>query len=126
MTGLERRSNPCLRTTKPILSIIMFATGMLHADSGVLGLGTRAEREFGRRHFGDLVVSFNSPMLLTVMFGHIELGVVHPLGLAPPRDEQPIIILLAGRSWRVVDVDWPRRRVSVIAAESEGRARWLG
>jgi ATP-dependent Lhr-like helicase len=104
----------------------MIATGMLHSDGGVLGLGARAEREFGRRHFGDLVVSFSSPMLLSVMFGRTELGAVHPLALAAPRDGEPNIILLAGRSWRVTDVDWPRRRVSVVATPGEGRARWLG
>jgi ATP-dependent helicase Lhr and Lhr-like helicase len=104
----------------------MIATEMLHSDGGVLGLGTRAEREFGRRHFGDLVVSFSSPMLLTVMFGRSELGSVHPLALAPPRNGEPAVILLAGRSWRVTDVDWPRRRVTVVAVPGEGRARWLG
>jgi ATP-dependent Lhr-like helicase len=104
----------------------MFATGMLHTDDGVLGLGSRAEREFGRKHFGDLVVSFSSPMLLSVMFGRTELGAIHPLALAPLRGEEPVIILLAGRSWRVVDVDWPRRRVSVVAAQDDGRTRWLG
>ena len=104
----------------------MFATEMLHSDGGVLGLGARAEREFGRRHFGDLVVSFSSPMLLSVMFGRAELGSVHPLALASPRNGEPAVILLAGRSWRVMDVDWPRRRVSVAAAPGEGRARWLG
>jgi ATP-dependent helicase Lhr and Lhr-like helicase len=104
----------------------MIATEMLHADGGVLGLGARAEREFGRRHFGDLVVSFSSPMLLSVMFGRTELGSVHPLALALPRDGQPNVILLAGRSWRVINVDWPRRRVSVVAAPGEGKARWLG
>ncbi len=104
----------------------MTATGMLHSDGGVLGLGARAEREFGRRHFGDLVVSFSIPMLLSVMFGRTELGAIHPLAVAPSSDDEPIIILLAGRSWRVVDIDWPRRRVSVLAAQGEGRASWLG
>jgi ATP-dependent helicase Lhr and Lhr-like helicase len=104
----------------------MISTEMLHSDCGVLGLGARAEREFGRRHFGDLVVSFSSPMLLTVIFGRAELGSVHPLALALPRNGDPAVILLAGRSWRVTDVDWPRRRVSVVAAPGDGRARWLG
>jgi ATP-dependent helicase Lhr and Lhr-like helicase len=104
----------------------MAATGMLHSDRGVLGLGARAEREFGRRHFGDLVVSFASPMLLSVFFGRTELGAVHPLAVTTSRDEEPIIILMAGRTWRVADVDWPRRRVSVVAAEGQGRARWMG
>jgi len=51
---------------------------------------------------------------------------VHPLALASPKDGGPTVVLLAGRSWRVVDVDWPRRRVTVVAAEMPGRSRWLG
>jgi ATP-dependent helicase Lhr and Lhr-like helicase len=104
----------------------MLSTEMLHEDCGILGLGRRAERTFGRRHFSELVVSFNSPMLLSVMYGPSELGAVHPLALTAPRDGGPLVILLAGRSWEVVDVDWPRRRISVVAAKSGGRARWLG
>jgi ATP-dependent Lhr-like helicase len=104
----------------------MLGTGILHEDGGALGLGGRAEREFGRRHFGDLVVSFSSPMLLSVMFGRVELGAVHPLAVAPSREGEPVIILLSGRSWRVVDIDWPRRRVAVVAAQEAGKARWLG
>ena len=36
------------------------------------------------------------------------------------------VLMLSGRSWKVVDVDWPRRRVSVVPAEGGGRSRWLG
>ncbi len=104
----------------------MLASGMLSSDSGILGLGPRAEKEFGRRHFGDLVVSFSSPLLLSVVSGRKSLGSVHPLALVPPRDGRPLVILLAGRSWRVVDIDWPRRCVSVVASDAPGRARWLG
>jgi ATP-dependent Lhr-like helicase len=60
------------------------------------------------------------------MVGRTDLGSIHPLALTPPRDGEASVILLAGRSWRVIDVDWPRRRVSVAAAPGEGRARWLG
>ena len=34
--------------------------------------------------------------------------------------------MLGGRSWKVVDVNWPRRRVSVVPAEGGGRSRWIG
>jgi hypothetical protein len=80
----------------------MLSTGILHSDNRVLGLGPRAEVTFGRRHFGDLVVSFSSPMLLSVMQGHSELGTVHPLALTSPREGEPLVILLAGRSWKVM------------------------
>jgi ATP-dependent helicase Lhr and Lhr-like helicase len=104
----------------------MLSTGMLNSDNGVLGLGPRAESMFGRRHFGDLVVSFSSPMLLSVMHGRSELGTVHPLALASPPEGEPLIILLTGRSWKVVNIDWRRRRLSVVPAEGGGRARWFG
>jgi ATP-dependent Lhr-like helicase len=99
----------------------MLSAEMLHEDCGILGLGRCAEKTFGRRHFSDLVVSFSSPMLLSVMYGRSELGAVHPLALSAPRDGGPPVILLAGRSWEVVDVDWPRRRVAVAVAKGRGR-----
>jgi hypothetical protein len=36
------------------------------------------------------------------------------------------VILLGGRSWRVLDVDWTRRTVSVEPAAEQGRSRWFG
>jgi ATP-dependent Lhr-like helicase len=36
------------------------------------------------------------------------------------------VLLLGGRSWEVVEVDWPHRRVSVVPAKGGGRSRWLG
>jgi ATP-dependent Lhr-like helicase len=46
--------------------------------------------------------------------------------LALRRDGGPLVIFLAGRNWEVVDIDWPRRRVSVVAGQGGGRAGWLG
>jgi ATP-dependent Lhr-like helicase len=104
----------------------MLEVGILAEDGGVLGLGVRGEREFGRRHFGDLVVAFTSPLMLTVRHGAAELGTVHPTSLARSPGIAPPVLLLGGRSWQVAEVDWPRRRVSVIPAEGGGRSRWLG
>ena len=104
----------------------MLSVGVLTEDDGVIGLGVTGEREFGRRHFSDLVAAFSSPLILTVFHGPLELGSVHPSSLARPPGEAASILLLGGRSWKVIDIDWPRRRVSVASAESGGRARWLG
>jgi ATP-dependent Lhr-like helicase len=38
----------------------MLRAGVLAEDGGILGLGERGEREFGRRHFGDLVAAFTA------------------------------------------------------------------
>jgi ATP-dependent Lhr-like helicase len=68
----------------------MFAMGILADDSGVIGLGARGEREFGRRHFSDLVAAFSTPLLLAIHHGALELGTVHPASLArPPRRGSP-------------------------------------
>jgi ATP-dependent Lhr-like helicase len=103
----------------------MLARGVLIEDQGVLGMGPAGEREFGRRHFIDIVAAFSSPMLLAVRHGRAELGSVHPASLAR-RNDAPIVILLGGRSWRVVGIDWARRTVDVLPADAVGRSRWLG
>jgi ATP-dependent Lhr-like helicase len=104
----------------------MLETGVMADDGGVLGLGERGEREFGHRHFGDLVAAFSSPLMLTVRHGSTELGTVHPASLAGVRRTAVPVLLLGGRSWEVVEIDWPRRRVSVVPAKGGGRSRWLG
>src|SRR3984893_13085417 len=93
----------------------MLARGVLTEDQGILGMGPMGEREFGRRHFIDVVAAFSSPMLLAVRHGRAELGSVHPASRAR-RDDAPIVILLGGRSWRVVGVDWARRTADVLPA----------
>ena len=63
----------------------MLQAGVLVEDGGILGLGEHGEREFGRRHFGDFVAAFSSPLMLTVHHGTAELGTVHPASLARSR-----------------------------------------
>lgn len=104
----------------------MLAQGVLAEDAGVIGFAERGEREFGRRHFGDLVAAFSGPLLLGVWHGSTELGTVHPASLARRAGEGAPVLLLGGRNWAVRDVDWRRRRVSVLPAAGGGRSRWLG
>jgi ATP-dependent helicase Lhr and Lhr-like helicase len=103
----------------------MLARGVLIEDQGVLGMGPVGEREFGGRHFIDILAAFSSPMFLPVRHGRAELGSVHPTSLAR-RNDAPIVILLGGRNWRVVGVDWARRTIDVVPAPDSGRSRWLG
>lgn len=104
----------------------MLALGILAEDQGVLGLGPRGEKEFGRRHFADLVAAFSEPILLLVHHGVSSLGAIHPASLAVGERGGPVVISLGGRSWKVVEVDWRRRSVSVVPADVVGRSRWLG
>lgn len=100
-------------------------TGILADDGGVLGMGARGEAEIGRRNFMDLMAAFTTPLLLSVRFGSSEIGQIDPTSLE--RSEgTATTLLLAGRSWHVVDVDWSRRLVSVEPSGEVGRSRWMG
>jgi ATP-dependent Lhr-like helicase len=72
----------------------MLEVGILAEDGGVLGLGERGEREFGRRHFSDLVAAFTSPLMLTVRHGAAELGTVQ--AARPDRDDRERLCLHTG------------------------------
>jgi ATP-dependent Lhr-like helicase len=104
----------------------MLGTGILTEESGILGLGPRGEREFGRRHFSDLVAAFSEPLVLTVRHGPENLGTVHPASLVPRRAGEGPVLSLGGRSWKVTDIDWRGRTVSVVPSNSRGRSRWIG
>ncbi|PRC50392.1 ATP-dependent helicase, partial [Mycobacterium sp. ITM-2017-0098] len=68
-------------------------------DSGLLMIGPRAEKEFGNRHFMDLLSTFVADLELRVVAGVKEIGFVSPLALParPDREQRPLV--LAGRGW---------------------------
>lgn len=123
---LEDASDAVAPDVREMVIRHMLAMDILTEDAGIIGLGRRGEREFGRRHFSDLVAAFTSPWLLAVHHGATDIGSVHSASLARHPREAPLILLLGGRSWKVADIDWPRRRVSVVPVEGGGKARWLG
>lgn len=103
----------------------MLDTGIIADDGGILGMGPRGEREIGRRNFMDLMAAFTTPLLLSVRFGASEIGQIDPTSLQRGEGEAATL-LLSGRSWRVVSVDWARRLVSVEPSGEAGRSRWMG
>lgn len=103
----------------------MISTGMLTEDQGVLGIGPLGEASLGRRNFLELMSAFTTPLLLSVRHGNTVLGEVAPTTITTRRDE-PMIVLLGGRSWCVTDVDWKRRLAWVEPSEEGGRSMWPG
>ena len=100
------------------------ATGFLVEDSGLLMIGLRAEEEFGKRHFMDLLSTFVADLELRVMAGIREIGFVSPLALParPDREQRPLV--LAGRGWFVQYVDWERFTVWVEEVPTKGDVKW--
>jgi ATP-dependent helicase Lhr and Lhr-like helicase len=103
----------------------MLATGILHSDGGVLGIGRQGEEAFGYQHFMSLLSVFTSPPMVKVYHGRQELGEVHELTFAVA-GEGPALLTLGGRNWSTLYVDWPRRRAFVEPTEMKGRSQWLG
>ena len=108
-------------------AIISFALeqNLLGEDGGRLHLGAEAERRLGYRHFSELLSVVTSQPLFQVRYGRIEVGFVHPLSFAAGNDD-PVILALGGRGWRLLHVDWFRKIAHVEPAQESGRSRWMG
>jgi ATP-dependent Lhr-like helicase len=104
--------------------------GYLDDQGGVLGIGPEAEAAFGYKHFLELLSVFTSPPVLSVRHGRDEIGLVPDEALLarPPGAAAggAAVLALAGRSWQVLHVDWPRRVVQVEPTDAPGTARWNG
>jgi ATP-dependent Lhr-like helicase len=57
--------------------------------------------------------------------GQKELGNVHESTFFK-RQDGPVILVLAGRSWKTNHLDWKRRIAHVEPTDERGRSRWLG
>lgn len=101
----------------------LLSAGMLNEDGPYVFIGQAAEQAFGRRHFMELLSAFTSPPLFTVLAGRAEIGTVESHALTTSV-EGPRVLALAGRSWKVTDINWSRRRVHVEATDLTGVARW--
>lgn len=113
-------------TARGISDVIghMVDTGYLMDTDGVLQIGRMTEKQFGRAHYKDLLASFSGAQLLLGRFGSVEVGYIDPTMLTG--EKQNRLILLAGKSWRITDVDWKRKTVSLEPAKEGGKARWTG
>ena len=116
--GLE----PFDRGSRAILQYLL-QSGFLETDTGMMFIGQKAERRFGRRNFMDLLASFTTSPEFTVLSGRSEIGRIDP-SILSEEVEGSRIILLGGRSWVVNYIDWQRHRCFVEPALGGGRARW--
>ncbi|MBH2042932.1 MAG: DEAD/DEAH box helicase [Comamonadaceae bacterium] len=113
-------------SSKGITDVIdhMVASSFLMDTHGVLQIGPATEKQFGRVHYKDLLASFSGSQLMLGRCGGAEVGYIDPTMLAG--DKAPGLILLAGKSWRITEVDWKRQTVWLEPAKEGGTARWTG
>lgn len=114
----------------PELTEHLLAEGFIDEQGGIVGIGPEAEAAFGHRHFMELLAVFTSPPIISVRHGRTEIGHVPDEALLarPPGAQAggPSVLTLAGRSWLVLHVDWPRRIAQVEPTDAPGVARWTG
>lgn len=96
----------------------------LDQSEDIVRVGPETERSYSRGHYRDLLVSFSGSSLLTGRNGSTEVGFIDPTVLTGKQDNR--LLLLAGRSWHVVEVDWTKRIVWLESAKEGGKARWMG
>lgn len=99
--------------------------GTLFEDAGILSFGPEGEAEYGKKNFLEILSVFTSPPLFRVISGQKELGNVHESTFYKKQDG-PVILVLAGRSWKTNQLDWNRRIAYVEPTDEKGRSRWIG
>ena len=106
----------------------LVARQFLDRAEGVVRVGSETERSYARGHYRDLLASFSGPMLLTGRYGSSEVGYIDPTVLTGETggESNRMLLLLAGRSWRVTEVEWSKRIVWLEPAREGGKARWMG
>jgi ATP-dependent Lhr-like helicase len=97
---------------------------LLAQDNGIYWFTEDGEKRLGGLNFLELMSIFTSENLFEVRHGNREVGKVDRVSFlmqGPAR-----ALLLGGRSWRILDIDWNRGIVSVEPTTDPGRSRWLG
>jgi ATP-dependent Lhr-like helicase len=103
---------------------LLEARALLAQDSGVYWFTEEGEKRLGGLNFLDLMSIFTSENLFEVRHGNREVGKVDRVTFITGGPARPL--LLGGRSWRVLDIEWNRGIVSVEPSTDPGRSRWLG
>ena len=106
----------------------LLAQGWLHEDSGLLSAGPVAEKTIGRRNFLELTSVFVAEPLVSIRHNRTEIGQVPDIAVVAAFANKvgPPAILLAGRPWRITDIDWKRRIARVQPAEQKATVNFNG
>jgi len=105
----------------------MVAREILYEADGLLSLGQRGEKLYGRRHFFELYSVFTAPPLMRVQHGKDDVGCVQGVFVSMHDHRQgPLCFRLSGRAWEVDRVDWSRGVLHVHPADRGRVPSWLG
>jgi ATP-dependent Lhr-like helicase len=104
----------------------LIAENFLFISGGLLSMGEKAEKIFGRKNFMELYAVFSSPLLYKVMteagyvVGSLEQTFVDKLVT------EMSSFLLGGRAWTVIHINYKERIVRVVPAPGGKKPTWGG
>lgn len=103
----------------------MIREAFLSEDQGIIFIGREGETRFGFQNFLDLFSIFMRTPEFDVYFGREHLGSVDR-GSFAAHGESSLVLSLAGRSWKLREIDWKGSKAFVEPADYGGKSRWLG
>ena len=101
----------------------MVNTEVLHSDQGTLGIGLAGEKSYGKKNFMELFSVFISTPLVKVMHGRQEIGEVDQASFTS--GGSGALLILAGRAWKTLYVDWKLRTAHVEPTDEKGGSKWI-
>ena len=100
---------------------------ILYEADGLLSLGQRGEKLYGRKNFFELYAVFTSPPVMRVQHGKEDVGYIQALFVSMhDRNKGPLCFRLSGRAWEVGQIDWSKGVLHVGPAEHGRVPSWLG
>lgn len=136
--GLSRHKlRPWIETAYPFSSIreerlqelisTMLERDILYEADGLLSLGRRGEKLYGRKNFFELYAVFTAPPVMRVQHGKEDVGYIQALFVSMhDRNRGPLSFRLSGRPWEVAQVDWSKSVLHVRPADHGRVPNWLG
>ena len=109
------------------LADTMVAKDILYEADGLLSLGAKGERLYGRKNFFELYAVFTAPPVMRVVHGREDVGYVQAIFVSMhDRNEGPLCFRLSGRAWEAVRVEWGKGLLRVRPAKRGRVPTWLG
>ncbi|MBK9069388.1 MAG: DEAD/DEAH box helicase [Myxococcales bacterium] len=105
----------------------MLAREILYEADGLLSLGTRGEKLYGKKNFFELYAVFTAPPVMRVQHGKEDVGYIQALFITMhDATKGPLCFRLSGRAWEVGQIDWSKGVLHVRPAEHGRVPSWLG
>lgn len=119
----------CTVREEQLLDLVdtMLERQILYESEGLLSLGVRGEKLYGRKNFFELYAVFTAPPVMKVVHNRSTIGFLQSQFIQfNTQEDVPMRFLLSGRAWKVVDIEWSRSTVRVVPSRSGKAPSWMG